>query len=162
MANEYEERLCDIAAAELTMPSGIFEKYAKTHSIPELSELFQVSQLMVAVRIAGGSIFREFRGDRSCCYRLFNPAEHILRCALDRKPYVLVWVYSTIKLKCKDYQDCFGVPHVFKPVPVPVLFKQFPVFSIPYLITGYDVPPRLEYCSTSSSVMKLEVKHFQR
>lgn len=162
MANEYEERLCDIAAAELTMPTGIFDEYAKRHSIPELSEIFQVSQLMVAVRLAGGAIPMNFRGDRSCCFKLFNPAEHILRCALDKKPYVLVWVYSTIGLKCRDYQDCHGVPHVFRPRPVPVLFKEFPVFSIPYLVTGYDVPPRLEFSTTVNPVMKLEVKNLQR
>jgi len=56
IGSKSEERLCDIAAAELLMPEAIFTKYllgfgVSVNSIERLAQVFQVSKEAAAIRI---------------------------------------------------------------------------------------------------------------
>ena len=83
-------------------------------------------------------------------YDLFDREGYIAACLEAGRPFVITWVPSTIKLRCRHYQDVFGVPDLFGIEEIPTLFssrrgmERYRIFLIPYLLTGYGIPPELE------------------
>jgi len=83
-------------------------------------------------------------------YDLFDREGYIEACLEAGRPFVITWVPSIIRLKCRDYQDIFGISDIVDIEELPTLFtgvrgmKSFRIFLIPYLLTGYDIPERLE------------------
>ncbi len=143
-----EERLCDIAAAELMMPRSIFDEY-KHLPIKVMAELFNVSPLMIAVRMMETeSLSLEWWAMSARMYKRFDKAAFIEQQLKRGKPYVIAWVLSTTRLQCRGL-DVYGVPDLFGISEIPTLFswarmKSCRVFLIPYLVTGYSVPTKLE------------------
>ena len=137
-----EERLCDIAAAEMLMPRDVMAKYAGKAL---LSELFQVSSLMIAVRMM------EIEGlpPPDEVYRCFDRQAFMERQFARGKPVVIMWMPSTKRMECRQHQDVYGVSDLLGIKEVPTLFSaagqgQHRVFMIPYLVTGYGVPAAME------------------
>ncbi len=89
---------------------------------------------------------REHNGD----YDLFDRAGYIEACLKAGRPVVITWVSSSVKLHCRHYTDVHGVPDLFGVEEIFTLFsgkkgmESFRIFLIPYLLTGYDIPPELE------------------
>lgn len=83
-------------------------------------------------------------------YYLFDRERYITTCLEAGRPFVITWVPNTIRLCCRDYQDIFGVSDILGIEEIPTLFsgkkgmERYRIFLIPYLITGYDIPPELE------------------
>lgn len=83
-------------------------------------------------------------------YDLFDRAGYIEACLEAGRPVVITWVPSTIRLRCRYYQDVFGVSDILGIEEIPTLFsgkkgmERYRIFLIPYLLTGYDIPPELE------------------
>ena len=83
-------------------------------------------------------------------YKLFNRQGFISDCIKANMPIVTTWIPSTVKLNCRHYTDVYGIPDILGIEELPTLFtdvkgmKKFRIFLIPYLITGYNIPPRLE------------------
>ena len=83
-------------------------------------------------------------------YDLFDRERYIEACLEAGRPVVITWIPSTIRLSCRYYQDVFGVPDLFGIEEISNLFsdrkgmESHRIFLIPYLITGYDIPPELE------------------
>jgi len=89
---------------------------------------------------------QEYDGD----YDLFDRAGYIEACLKAGRPVGITWVPSTVRLHCRRYTDVFGVSDICGIEEIPTLFSgkkgmgSFRTFLIPYLITGYDIPERLE------------------
>ena len=83
-------------------------------------------------------------------YDLFDREGYIAACLEAGRPIVITSVPSTVRLKCRHYSDVFGVPDLFGIEEIPTMFtgvkgmENRRIFLIPYLITGYDIPPELE------------------
>lgn len=83
-------------------------------------------------------------------YDLFDRERYIAACQETGKPFVITWEPSTVRLRCRHYSNVFGVPDLFGIEEIPSLFsdkkgmESYRIFLIPYLITGYDIPPELE------------------
>jgi len=83
-------------------------------------------------------------------YVLFDRGRYITACLDAGRPVVITWVPSSIRLNCRDHQDIFGIPDIAGIEEIPTLFtgvkgmRSLRIFLIPYLITGYDIPERLE------------------
>ena len=83
-------------------------------------------------------------------YDLFDREGYIAACLDAGRPIAITWVPSSIRLNCRDHQDIFGIPDIVGIEEIQTLFtgtkgmKSFRLFLIPYLITGYDIPERLE------------------
>ncbi|GAI99433.1 unnamed protein product, partial [marine sediment metagenome] len=83
-------------------------------------------------------------------YVLFDREGYITACLEAGRPIVITWVSSSIRLNCRDHQDIFGIPDIVSIEEIPTLFtgvkgmRSLRIFLIPYLITGYDIPERLE------------------
>lgn len=89
-------------------------------------------------------------GANGCHYILFDRAGYIAACLEARRPIVITWVPSIVRLYCRNYQDIYGVPDMFGIEEILTLFtnikgmERFRIFLIPYLLTGYDIPEELE------------------
>lgn len=143
------EELCDIAAAELLMPTTEFQRWAKTLSVDALAATFKVSRVAVMVKMHGGQVQKKFVGNWHADYDAFDRAGFIESRVKEGKPVLIVWVSNTKRLRCRDYMDVHGVSDLLGVVEVPTLFSgsresRYKEFLIPYLLTGYDVPPELE------------------
>jgi len=83
-------------------------------------------------------------------YDLFDREGYIAACLEAGRPIVITWMPSTVRLRCRHYTDVFGVPDLFGIEEISTLFsdkkgmESHKIFLIPYLITGYDIPPELE------------------
>jgi len=137
-----EERLCDIAAAEMLTPRDAMKKYAGQAI---LSKLFQVSPLMIAVRM----MEIEELPPPDVLYRRFDRQAFMERQFARGKPVVIMWMPSTKRMECRQHLDVYGMSDLLGIKEVPTLFsaagqRQHRVFMIPYLITGYDVPASME------------------
>ena len=93
---------------------------------------------------------RRPQGANGLDYDLVDREEYITTCLEAGRPVVITWVPSNIRLNCRDHQDIFGIPDIAGIEEIPTLFtgvrgmKSFRLFLIPYLLTGYDIPERLE------------------
>jgi len=93
---------------------------------------------------------RRPQGANGIDYERFDREGYILACLEAGRPVVITWVHSNIRLNCRDHQDIFGIPDIVSIEEIPTLFtgvkgmKSFRIFLIPYLITGYDIPEKLE------------------
>lgn len=91
----------------------------------------------------------KYYGD-SIDYMMFDRESYIEACLTQGRPFVITWVPSIKRLECRHYPDVHGVPDLFGIWEIPTLFtgvdgmKRFRIFLIPYLITGYSIPPQLE------------------
>ncbi len=89
---------------------------------------------------------REPDGD----YDLFDRAGYIEASLKVGRPVAITWISSMFRLHCRDYQDIYGVSDIFGIEEITTLFsgkkrmESHRIFLIPYLITGYDIPPELE------------------
>ena len=96
------------------------------------------------------SEIRRPQGANGIDYDLFDREGYIAACLEAGRPIVITWVSSSIRLNCRDHQDIFGIPDIAGIEEIPTLFtsvkgmKSFRIFLIPYLLTGYDIPERLE------------------
>lgn len=90
------------------------------------------------------------RGRFSDTYRLFDREGYIEDCLNVGRPFVITWESSAKRLECRTYEDIHGVSDLFGISEIPTLFtgvkgmKQFRLFLIPYLLTGYDIPGQIE------------------
>ncbi|GAI60270.1 unnamed protein product, partial [marine sediment metagenome] len=54
------------------------------------------------------------------------------------------------RFRCRDYRDVYGLSDLIGIEEIPTLFtdqkgmEHFRLYLIPYLITGYDIPPEME------------------
>jgi len=83
-------------------------------------------------------------------YDLFDREGYIEACLEAGRPVMITWVPSTVRLRCRHYTDAFGVADLFGIEEIPTMFtgvkgmENRRIFLIPYLLTGYDIPPELE------------------
>ena len=93
---------------------------------------------------------RRSQGANGIDYEQFDREGYIEACLEAGRPIVITWVPSSIRLNCRDYQDIFGIPDIAGIEEISTLFtgirgmESFRIFLIPYLITGYGIPERLE------------------
>lgn len=89
-------------------------------------------------------------GNRGGDYELFDRAGYIATRLEAGRIVVITWVSSMIRLRCRDYRDVYGLSDLLGIEEIPTLFtdikgmERFRMFLIPYLLTGYDIPPELE------------------
>lgn len=87
---------------------------------------------------------------RSVNYHCFNRVEYINERLERGLPLVIIWVPSFISLHCREHDDIYGIPDIVGIEEIPTMFtgvngmERFKIFLIPYLITGYNIPPELE------------------
>lgn len=92
----------------------------------------------------------QWKRERNGDYYLFDREGYIEACLKAGRPFVITWVPSIIRLNCRDHQDIFGIPDIVGIEEIPTLFtgargmESFRIFLIPYLLTGYDIPEKLE------------------
>ena len=89
-------------------------------------------------------------GANGMFYRMFDRAGYIDTCLNEGRPVVIVWEPSFKRFQCRDYQDVYGLSDLLGIEEIPTLFsdrkgmESHRIFLIPYLITGYDIPPGME------------------
>ena len=83
-------------------------------------------------------------------YDLFDREGYITTCLEAGRPFIITWVPNTLRLECRCYRDIYGISDIVDIEEVPTLFsgvkgmESFRVFLIPYLLTGYDIPEKIE------------------
>lgn len=87
---------------------------------------------------------------RNPLYKFFDRAGFINAHFNKGRPFVITWVPSSVRLYCRHYEDVYGVSDIFGIEEILTLFtnvkgmESFRIFLIPYLLTGYDIPSKLE------------------
>lgn len=89
-------------------------------------------------------------GANGIFYRMFDRAGYIDTRLSEGRLVVIVWEPSFKRFRCRDYQDVYGLSDLIGIEEIPTLFtdqkgmKRLRIYLIPYLITGYDIPPEME------------------
>ena len=80
-------------------------------------------------------------------YRQFDREGYIEATLAHGRPVVITWVPNWQKLECRRYQDVYGMSDILGIEELHTLFdndRHYRAYLIPYMITGYAVPPILE------------------
>lgn len=92
----------------------------------------------------------KWKYDHDGRYSDFDREGYIEEHIRTKAPFPIVWIQNTKRLCCRYYQDVFGIPDIVGIQEIPTLFsnvkgmESYRIFLIPYICTGYDIPPELE------------------